>query len=252
MRKLPKIFNREDIAKLVDAIDEPWLMTAILFGLFCGLRLGEVCNLRVQDIDFTARRVCVDDSKNPRRTYEGYGKDRVVPFPDCFSSSLKRYLELIGEQTYLFPSIRNSNTPIATGHLWRAYKQALLRANLCRVAKTDARGRPRHQYNFHTLRHTYATLIWEKTGDILSVKAALGHSKIETTMIYTHVTSKVIQDKVNAAFGQNVPQKLSDSAKLDPLGILMRRLALGEIDGETFRRLKQEIRQGNNANVYIG
>ena len=167
MRKLPKVFNREDVGKLVDAIDEPWLMTAILFGLFCGLRLGEVCNLRVQDIDFTARRVCVDDSKNPRRTYEGYGKDRVVPFPECFAGTLKQHLEIIGEQVYLFPSIKNTSMPIATGHLWRAYKQALTKANLRRVAKVDARGRPRHQYNFHTLRHTYATLLWEKTADIL-------------------------------------------------------------------------------------
>lgn len=249
MRKLPKSLNREEITRLIDSIDEPWLMVAILFGLFCGLRLGEILRLKVQDIDLVSKRVRVENSKNPNRTIEGYGKDRVVPIPQCFARVVKTYLELMGnDATYLFPSLKYPDMPMAKGHLWRAYKQALQRANLNRIAKTDQRGMNRYQFNFHTLRHTYATILWEKTGDILTVKQALGHAKIETTMIYTHATNKVVQERVNQAFEHKTP---TISGNLDPLAILTRRLVTGEIDMNTFKRLRQELRN-TNENVYIG
>ncbi len=254
MLRLPKTLNREQITGLVSSIDEPWLMVAILLGLFCGLRRREVCQLKIKDVDLSEMKIRVENSKNPNRTSEGYGKDRIVPLPERLIPILKTYLNLLDDNTgYLFPSIKNIEEAIAPGHLWRAYKQALQRANLNHTIKTDTRGRPRHQFNFHTLRHTYATLLWEKTGDILTVKQALGHSKIETTMVYTHASNQVVQEKVQEAFGRNsVPRKLSDTTQLNPIGILTRRLALGEIDMPTFKRMRQELRNTNDSNNYIG
>lgn len=257
MRKLPNVFNQTQLHQLLDTINEPWLMIAVLLALFCGLRKSEVCNLRVQDIDLSTKRVHVCNSKNPNRTIEGYGKDRIVPLPVFLEPVLYRWInDFCNGKDYLFPSLKNPLLPVSGEHLWHSYAQTLRRAGLDRVVKTDAKGMPRHQYNFHTLRHTYATLLWERTGDILTVKTALGHSKIETTMIYTHVSNKVIEQKVNEAFTHktlSVATSQSGNTIVDPVGILMRRLALGEITPETFRSLKQELqRNAQQQNAYIG
>lgn len=251
MRKLPNVFNKEQIKQLLKAIDEPWLMVAILLGIFCGLRRMEVSNLKAEHIDLTTRRLRVENSKNPNKSIEGYGKDRMVPVPQFLTPVLKLWIQLIGGQGYLFPSLKNPAEPVSKEHLWRAYNQALQRAGLNDVIKNDAKGMRRHKYNFHTLRHTYATLLWEKTGDILTVKSALGHAKIETTMIYTHVTNAVIEQKVNDAFSNKFTPKLADTAISDPIGILARRFAMGEITKEQFRSLRQELRQ-EQENQYIG
>ena len=256
MRKLPNVFSREQVNKLVSVIDEPWLMVAVLIALFCGLRRREVINLCVQNVDISEKRVRIENSKNPNKSFEGYGKDRIVPLPDCLVDIVQRWIEILGPNAnYLFPSLKDPSAPISGEHLFRTYKKALGRANLDPVVKIDAKGLPRHLHNFHTLRHTYATLLWEKTGDIVTVKHALGHVKLATTMIYTHVTNRVVEQKVNEAFAsRNSPkQTFSDVAKLDPLGILMRRLAMGEIDTKTFKQLREELRREHAAEkTYIG
>ena len=83
MRKLPNVLNREKIQKLVQTIDEPWLMVAVLLGLFCGLRRNEIISIKIEHVDLTSRSLKIENSKNPNRGFEGYGKDRVVPIPEC-------------------------------------------------------------------------------------------------------------------------------------------------------------------------
>ena len=255
MRKLPKVFTHEQINKLIAVIDEPWLMVAVLIALFCGLRRHEVTNITVHCLDLQGRRLRIENSKNPNRSWEGYGKDRVVPLPECVIPILEKWLAVRDKKgTYIFPSLKNPELPISDEHLFRAYKKALERASINQVIKIDSKGLPRYQFNFHTLRHTYATLLWEKTGDILIVKHALGHTKLETTMIYTHVTNKVVEQKINNAFiPENKASNTPDMSRHDPVGILMRRLALGEINTKTFKELRDRIRQEQiTSNGYIG
>jgi len=249
MRKIPTVFNKEQLLQVFKSIDDPRLMMACLLGLFCGLRNGEVCRLRVQDIDLSTKRIRIANSKNPNRSREGYGKDRVVAIPQCFTGNLKNYLNLLGPDAYyLFPTTNLINDHMKTNDLARRFFLVLERTGLLVVQKLDALGRKKYAYRFHTLRHTFATIIWEKTGDILAVKHALGHSKLETTLIYTHVTNKVVEAKINEAFGgQN---EISVSVQ-DPLGVLMRRLANGEIDVSTFQQLRNALRE-KPSTVYIG
>src|SRR3989344_8215157 len=83
----------------------------------------------------------------------------------------------------------------------------LKKANLYFIDKQNKAGNSIARYNFHTLRHSYATMLWEKTGDIYAVKQALGHSDLDITMIYTHVSDKALQNKVNNAFDAPYPIK---------------------------------------------
>ena len=252
MMRIPKVFNREQVRQLIESIDEPWLMVAILLGMFCGLRINEVAGLRREDVDMVTKRIHVLNSKNPNRGEEGYGKDRVVPLPEFLMPVMRNWLDLVGDRPWLFPSIQRSDEPITRGHLYKQYVEILKRAGLREVHRQTNSGQPRYKYNFHTLRHTYATLLWEKTGDIVTVQHALGHSKLRTTMIYTHVSNKIVEQKVNEAFSPRTQlPKVTDS--MSPISILQRKLALGEINIHQFRRMRQELRLDREESVrYIG
>jgi integrase len=250
MRRIPNVFNKEQLVQLLRVIDEPDLMMAVLLGLFCGLRNGEVCRLRVQEVDLSTNKLRVADGKNPNKGSEGYGKDRIVTIPQCLVDTLKKYRGWLGqEETYMFPSTNLPGRHMHSNDLSRRFKLALHRAGLNVLEKVDSSGHKRNVYRFHTLRHTFATLLWEKTGDVLSVKHALGHSKIETTLVYTHITNKVVEEKINTAFGLGKPS--ISATVLDPIGVLMRRLAHGEIDVPTFQRLRNALRE-QQMTEYIG
>ncbi|MFA4886967.1 MAG: tyrosine-type recombinase/integrase [Candidatus Nanoarchaeia archaeon] len=271
-RKLPNVFNKEQLLELFKHIEEPDVMLATLLGAFCGLRLGEVCKLRKRDIDFEKKHLRVVNGKLPGKTLAGHGKDRVVPIPSKVVSAIMIWCNL-KEGEYLFESIVKADEPIATQHLFRKYKEALKKANLWMIEKQNQAGNKICRYNFHTLRHTYATLLWERSGDIYAVKQALGHSDIAITMIYTHISDRALQKKVNAAFEmpfslkkdqpilqrpennlvipQQPIQTTSSSGNFDPVEILKARLAKGEITIENFRQLKAELTIQNDV-AYFG
>ncbi len=236
MQKLPNVFNKEQLVKLFNNVSENDVMIACLLGFFCGLRLGEVTKIRIMDIDFESQRIKIVDSKNPNRHIDGYGKDRYVKMPPQIISPLKKWVEIIGNEPYLFPSVEEPNTPLSKKHLYRKYVKSLDKAGLRTQKYLDARGRPKYNYNFHTLRHSYATFLWEKTGDIYLVKEALGHSDISTTLIYAKVTDEAKNRKIDDAFNRqlNIPV-----IKPDPLEMLKYRLINGEISPEQYKEITQ-------------
>lgn len=241
MRKIPNYFNKSQLVKLFDCIQEADLMMAVFISVFCGLRISETVNLCKDDFDFEKRFLKIVNSKNPNRTKEGYGKDRVVAIPSHLISPLKVWFGILGERKCLFPSI-SSDKSICREYLEKKYFSVLVKAGLREIERYDKIGRPIYKYNFHTLRHTYATILWEKTGDIYAVKSALGHSRIRTTEIYTHVNNNVLRDKIDSAFSNsyngfdiktNVQQTHHD---INPVQVLKFRLAKGEINLQDYQK----------------
>lgn len=250
-RKLPYYFSREELFKIADNIDEPRVMVAFTLALFCGLRLSEVCKLKFSDINFEKGVLTVRDGKMPYKKVRGYGKDRIVPIPEKVMPVLNMWKN-INKEEHLFPSIANKVNHIHPYYLSKVYKEILDKTGINQVESKNSIGRIRHKYTFHTLRHTYATLLWEKTGDIYAVKAALGHSNIDTTMVYTHISDKALSKKVNDAFdfGANFIKNLREETmvapkpvtpEINPLDFLKMRLIRGEIDLEKYRNIAQEI-----------
>lgn len=185
-----------------------WLMASLLYG--AGLRLRECLNLRVKDVDFGYLQILVRDGKG--------GKDRVTMLPASVVESLQQHLlrvkalherdlaEGYGDVElpdalmrkyprapyewgwkFVFPSPKRSVDP-ATGVIRRhhVYENYLIRG-----VKEAARaaGIAKH-VSCHTLRHSFATHLLENGYDIRTVQELLGHSSVETTMIYTHVMNK--------------------------------------------------------------
>ena len=208
-RKLPVVLSREEVRRLLDAVETAYrLPVAMLYG--GGLRLMEALRLRVKDIDLERRQISVRDGKGQ--------KDRVTVLPERWRERLAahlvevrkihaRDLELGYAGTtfwtalerkfpgaprewawqYVFPASRLYVDP-ANGKTRRhhLHETALQRAVRFAARKADI-AKP---VGCHTLRHCFATHLLESGADIRTVQELLGHSDVQTTMIYTHVLNR--------------------------------------------------------------
>lgn len=183
---LPKYLSLEEAKKVVTVYSESTNNqdirdTAILnIGLSCGLRLAEIQNLQINNINF---------SENKFRIIGKGNKERMCYLNKNTKDALLKYLEIRKEQEVvnkqdkdtLFLSNRNQKLGRNT------IKQIVKRAY-------DKAGIDPECYSVHTLRHTCATLLLKNGTDIKIIKELLGHSRIETTQIYTHIYNKNIEE----------------------------------------------------------
>lgn len=205
-RKLPVVLSVDDVLALLGAMDEQYrLMVQLLYG--GGLRLMELIRLRVKDIDFEAGLVFVRSGKGDkdrstllpeslhgplrehlqivRRWHEedlanGFG---AAPLPDALDRKYPQAAREWGWQ-YLFPADKVAQDPadgkVRRYHVYEKTVQAAIR----RAVKKA--GIVKHA-TAHTLRHTFATHLLQQGADIREIQELLGHTSVETTMIYTHV-----------------------------------------------------------------
>lgn len=207
--RLPTVLSVAEVQRLLAQMHgTKWLMASLLYG--AGLRLRECLKLRVKDLDFDYGQILVRDAKG--------GKDRVTMLPQSVIEPLREHLirvkmlherdvasghgdvELPGAIArkyprapyewgwkFVFPSHKLSVDPrsgvirrhhVFENYLIRGVKEA---ARAARIAK---------HVSCHTLRHSFATHLLERGQDIRTVQELLGHSSVETTMIYTHVMNK--------------------------------------------------------------
>lgn len=173
-RKLPVVLSDKELKRLFMAPQR--LKQRVLFTLIysCGLRVGEVCRLKISDIDSDRMQVRVIKSK---------GKvDRYVPLSSYILQGLRKYVGSFKPKVYLFNG-RSKGDPISKGAVQQSFRLAVKKANIHK------------EVTVHSLRHTYATHLLEQGVDIVTIKELLGHATIDTTMMYLHV-AKV--DRVNA------------------------------------------------------
>ena len=164
--KLPTIFNKSELRLLFKA---PTLLkhrVLLMLIYSAGLRSSEVIHLKISDIDFERRSIHIRRSK--------YNKDRVVPLSEYMAVGLGRYIALERPLTWLFNGKILGTTYSPKGISW-VMREAVKTAGIAK------------DVTVHTLRHSYATHLIEDGLNIITVKDLLGHSKIETTMIYLHI-----------------------------------------------------------------
>ena len=166
----------------------------ILIGLYTGLRIGELCCLKKSDINLinntinvnkTVQRVRNDDKSNYKTkliigTPKTRSSIRIVPIPNFISTILKIYLPK--EDYYFFT---NKNKPKDPRTLEKYFN------NLLKKLKIS-------EYNFHSLRHTYATRLREQNNDIKVISELLGHSDWKITQeLYIHSSIEYKKSSVN-------------------------------------------------------
>jgi integrase/recombinase XerD len=150
----------------------------------CGLRITEAATLEITAIDGVNGFIRVIGKGN---------KERQVPLPQPVLAELRSLWKTHRDKRWLFPSPRQEG-PISRYALWLTFKQAV------RAAGVTRRITP------HSLRHSYATRLLESGVDIRVAQILLGHARIGTTAIYTHLTEptraslKAILDKLMTGF----------------------------------------------------
>ena len=207
--RVPTVLTREEARRLLSALSGVHrLMAGLLYG--SGLRLMECVRLRVKDVDFGYRQITVRDGKGE--------KDRRTVLPGPLAGPLEQQLArgkrlhesdleagygkvflpyALGRKypcaasewcwQWVFPADRLSLDPRA-GQVRRhhASEDALQRA----VSKAAASAELTKRVSCHTLRHSFATHMLEAGYDIRTIQELLGHSDVQTTMIYTHVLNR--------------------------------------------------------------
>lgn len=208
-RRLPTVLTPEEIHSVIARLGEPFdLMAKLIYG--GGLRLSECLALRVHDLDFAGGRVIVRAGKGE--------KDRPTLFPAVIHDDMRRHLnrvrqmfdadrtlgnpgvslpgalglKLPGASTewgwfWVFPSARFSREPYSGRTLrFHMYPSTLEKRFRTAVGMTGIAKRA----TVHSLRHSFATHLVEAGYDIRTVQELLGHSNLQTTMVYTHVATK--------------------------------------------------------------
>lgn len=206
---LPVVLSRSEVGRILGSMKGVTrLMAALLYG--SGLRLAECCALRIKDVDFERKQLCVRRGKGK--------KDRMTLLPANLVLPLHEHLEQVAEQhgkdlqagaghvelpealarkypsasyswpwQWVFPATRKYLHE-ESGQWRRHHLHETVLQRAVQVATRSAKVSKR--VSCHTFRHSFATELLTAGYDIRTIQKLLGHSDVRTTMIYTHVINR--------------------------------------------------------------
>lgn len=173
-RPLPNFLTPEEVAKVFKVIEHPKHLMMLETIYATGVRCGELVKLKVSDIDSKRKVLIIRNGKG--------GKERLTLLSDTLLFKLRNYYKQYKPKEWLFEG--------RTGHAATSVPQkACNRAE--EISEVGKKVTP------HVLRHAFATSLLEQGVDLVTISNLLGHSRIKTTELYTHVTLKKIQTTVS-------------------------------------------------------
>jgi site-specific recombinase XerD len=175
-KKLPVVLSATEVIELIRVTRN--LKHRAIIGLIysSGLRIGELLSLRLSDLDLERQTIHVHAGKGR--------KDRVCDLGERIKPMLINYAQTYRPQTYLFEG-GEAGKPYSASSVRQFLKRSCTAAGI------------KKQVTPHTLRHSYATHLLENGVDVRYIQELLGHSRPETTMIYTHVTERKLREITN-------------------------------------------------------
>ena len=165
--KLPNILSEDQVRQLLKTTINPKHRCILAMFYGSGLRLEELCHLKMSCIDSKNSAVKIDKGKG--------NKDRMTIFSKTLLADLRAYYKAYQPKTYLFEG-RVPGKPMSNGAMQVAVRNAMTNA-----------GFEKGKYSAHSLRHSFATHLLDAGTDLHTIKSLLGHSSIETTMVYLHL-----------------------------------------------------------------
>jgi integrase/recombinase XerD len=169
-QRLPEILNRAELARLFAATRNLKHRTMLMTTYAAGLRVSEVVNLRVSDIDSERMAIRIEQGKGC--------KDRYSLLTPTLLDALRDYVRRFRPTTWLFPNRDDRNSRLAITSVQRAYTQAKCDAGIAK------------QGGIHALRHAFATHQLESGMPIHRLQRILGHRCLRTTTRYLHLAEQ--------------------------------------------------------------
>lgn len=182
-KRLPSVLSVKDMSKFLESFDlsdssgnRDQCICELIYAT--GLRVSELCSLNVQDIDLTEQEIMIVGKGN---------KERIVIFGDVAKQVLERYIDVYrldlqknNHDSALF--LNTNGTRLTARSVQRMIKRHAFLSNL------------KDKVTPHTLRHSFATDLYNGGADLRTIQELLGHSSLSTTQIYTHVSTDRLFD----------------------------------------------------------
>ena len=179
--RLPLILSVEEVSRLIDAADSLFHRTLRMTAYGTGARRAEIANLQIADVDKSMMRIHIREGKG--------GKDREVPLsPTLYEELHQHYRRLKRKpQVWLFPGgmHHTADDPISDKVVWHACRNAAERVGLRKIVHP------------HTLRHCFATHLYDAGTDICTIQKLLGHYDLKETIRYIHLSHRYLKALVN-------------------------------------------------------
>jgi site-specific recombinase XerD len=167
---LPTVLSPKDISKIIFVTKNIKHKTVLLLIYSSGLRLGELLNLKIGDIDSESMKIHVKQGKGK--------KDRYIMLSENVLNLLRKYYKVYKPKEYIIEGQKGGK--YSPKSVQSIFKAAIKKAGIKKKATV------------HTLRHSFATHLLDDGTDIRFIQELLGHKKLETTQIYTHLSSHSI------------------------------------------------------------
>jgi site-specific recombinase XerD len=179
-RRLPTVLTPEEVTRLIEAACNLYHRTLLMTLYSTAARRAELCRLKVQDIDSLRMMIRINQGKG--------GRDREVPLSPKLLETLRVYFRWMRPTTFLFPGTMKgvrADVPISPNTVWLACRQAAQRAGITKPLSP------------HSLRHSCASHLLEAGADLRTIQVLLGHSRLEHTLVYLHLSPKHLQAITN-------------------------------------------------------
>lgn len=173
---LPNVLSKEEVKQILEAHSNIKHKAMLSLIYSCGMRCGELLSMKPIHIDSKRGIVLIKQAKG--------NKDRIVPLSSKILELLRTYFKEYQPQTYLFEG-QEKGKPYDERSLQLVLKQALIKAKIMKPV------------SLHWLRHSYATHLLEGGTDLRYIQELLGHKSSKTTEIYTHVSTKNLQNIIS-------------------------------------------------------
>lgn len=189
--KLPPVLSEAECMAVFSQVSNPKHKLLLLLAYGAGLRRGELVHLRWEDIDWAKLMIYLRETKGR--------KERIVMLPNSIVSYLENYRKIYPGQGWIFEG-QYKGEPLSESTV-----QAIMRAAVEKSGITK-------KATVHTLRHSFATHLLEAGTDLRIIQTLMGHKDIKTTVLYTHLSQKMIS-KV-----QSPLDRLADQSRREKLG----------------------------------
>lgn len=178
-KTLPQVLTRDEVARFLDGVKEPRFRMVLRLIYACGLRISEAVKLETGDIK--DNRILIRQGKG--------NKDRYIPLAPSILTELRSWWKEHRHPRFLFPAVgrgwkenrhnllSRSDEPMSIGSIQLCFRMVAAQTGISKKASV------------HTLRHSYATHLLEAGVSLRQIGSYLGHVSMDTTVIYTHLTT---------------------------------------------------------------
>ena len=189
-KSLPVVLSRNEINTILASTmnSKHRLLLSLSYG--AGLRVSEVINLQVQDIDLQELTIHIKQAKGK--------KDRITVFPEKLLSEMQFLIAGKAKDDVIFASERGGKLTTRTAQ--KVFENSLKKSDIKKNA------------TFHSLRHSFATHLLENGVDVRYVQELLGHQNIRTTQLYTQVTNPKLKN-IKSPLETSLPDKAPQGAR---------------------------------------